>query len=181
MSRTTEGRAPRLDVLVAFPRLSFARDFVDYPYFADLGAAQLAATLRARGHGVRFVDALAMRGATLHARRDGRLHLGAPLGAWLEAIEPLAPGLDAVVLATTPFHRPPARVDPALRDDLLHAALPSLRAMCGEVPIVIADAYVSGQHYVESTALLPVHHEAEAWVSYDAVVTVPAVSETLPP
>jgi MoaA/NifB/PqqE/SkfB family radical SAM enzyme len=180
VSRTTESPARRLDVLVAFPPLSVARDFVDYPYFADLGAAQLAATLRARGHGVRFVDALAMRGATLHARRDGRLHLGAPLGLWLEAIEPLAPGLDAVVLVTTPFHRPPAQVDPALRDDLLHAALRSLRAICGETPIVIADAYVSGQHYVESDALLALHPEADAWVKYEADVTVPALLEALP-
>ncbi|MFO0710048.1 MAG: radical SAM protein [Sandaracinus sp.] len=166
-------------VLVAFPPLSVARDFVDYPYFADLGAVQLAATLRARGHHVALVDALAMRGATLHARRDGRLHLGAPLGAWLETIEPLAPSLDAIVLVTTPFHRPPARVDPALRDDLLSAALRGLRAM-SSCPIVIADAYVSGQHYVESDALLAIHPEADAWVKYEADVTVPALLDALP-
>lgn len=180
VSSTTQSPARRLSVLVAFPALSVARDFVDYPYFADLGAVQLAATLRARGHDVHLIDALAMRGATLHARRDGRLHLGAPLGAWLAAIEPLAPSLDAIVLVTTPFHRPPARVDPSLRDDLFAAALRGLRAMRPDAPLVIADAYVSGQHYVESDALLSLYDSANAWVKYEADVTVPALLEALP-
>jgi MoaA/NifB/PqqE/SkfB family radical SAM enzyme len=180
VTHRAEPHEKRVPVLVAFPPLSVARDFIDYPYFADLGAAQLAATLRALGHEVRFVDALAMAGATLHARRDGRLHLGAPLGAWLEAIEPLAAAVDAVVLVTTPFHRPPARVAPELRDDLFAAALRGLRAMRPDVPIVIADAYVSGQHHVESEALLALYAEADAWVKYEADVTLPALLGGLP-
>lgn len=155
--------------------MSVARDFVDYPYFADLGAAQLAAVLRDAGHEVCFVDAFATKGATLHARRDDRLHLGAPLGVWLEAVERVIADVEAIVLVTTPFQRPPPRADTSLRDDLFSAALRALRAMKPEAPILIADAYVSGQHYVESEHLLAIHPEADAWVKYEADVTVPAL------
>lgn len=174
----TASRADLPRVLVAFPPLSVARDWVDYPYFADLGAAQLAAGLRQRGHATHFLDALAMPGATLHHRKDGRVHLGAPLGAWLERVEAIAESIDAIVLVTTPFHRPPARAHLALADDLFSAALRAVRAMRPEATILIADAYVSGQHYVESEHLLDVHPEADAWVKYEADVTVPALLAT---
>ncbi len=36
-------------VVVVFPPVSVSPDFIDYPYFADLGAIQTAATLRAAG------------------------------------------------------------------------------------------------------------------------------------
>jgi MoaA/NifB/PqqE/SkfB family radical SAM enzyme len=173
VSPSTASRARR--VLVALPPLSVARDWIDYPYFADLGAVQLAATLRAAGHDTRLVDALAMPGATLHHRKDGRIHLGAPLGAWLTRAEPLARDVDAIVLVTTPFHRPPAQPDPALRDDLFAGALRGLRAMRPDAPILIADAYVSGQHHVETDALLATYPEADAWVKHEACVTVPAL------
>jgi SulP family sulfate permease len=38
-----------VDVAVLFPPLRVSRDFIDYPYFADLGAVQAAAVLRAAG------------------------------------------------------------------------------------------------------------------------------------
>ena len=58
--------------LVVHPPVSVARDFIDYPQVADLGAVQLAAALRARGHDVRLVDAYALPGSTLRWRDDGR-------------------------------------------------------------------------------------------------------------
>jgi len=169
-----------LRVLVAFPPLSVARDWIDYPYFADLGPVQRAPPRREAGHDVRLLDALASHGATFHYRRDGRAHLGVPLGAWLERAEPLARDVDVIVLVTTPFHRPPAVADPALRDDLFAGALRGLRAMRADAPIVIADAYVSGQHHVETDALLATYPEADAWVKHEADVTVPALLAALP-
>ncbi len=44
-------------VLVIHPPMSVARDFIDYPYFANLGAVQLAAVL---GDGVELIDAFAL-------------------------------------------------------------------------------------------------------------------------
>src|SRR6476646_9344931 len=66
----------RMRVLVVHPPVSVARDFIDYPYFADLGAVQLAGVLAARGDGVELCDAYALDGSTLVWRPDGRAHLG---------------------------------------------------------------------------------------------------------
>src|ERR1700722_20791854 len=100
--------------LVVHPPTSIARDFIDYPWFADLGAVQAASTLRARGHDVTLVDAHALPGSTLAWRTDGRAHLGAPVDEVVEkARARLADpgGIDGIVVAYTPFHRPPARCD----------------------------------------------------------------------
>ena len=52
-------------IAVVFPPMRVSRDFIDYPYFADLGAIQAAAVLRAHGHEVHLADALALPGAGL--------------------------------------------------------------------------------------------------------------------
>jgi MoaA/NifB/PqqE/SkfB family radical SAM enzyme len=161
-----------LRVLCVHPPVSVARDFIDYPYFSDLGAVQLAAVLRARGHDVDLVDAFALEGSTLAWRPDGRAHLGASVEEVLAAA-PAAP--DLVVVAYTPFHRPPAR------DDVLGSLLASLRARFPAAPVWLADCYQSGQHYVEADggAVLRSYPEADTWVKYEAEITVPALAEAL--
>lgn len=156
-------------VLVVHPPVTIARAFIDYPYFADLGAVQLAGALRA-GSDVTLIDAYAMPRSTLFWRRDERGHLGAPVDDVLQAASEAAP-FDAVVVCVTPFHRPPHR------DDVLAAVLRGLRAIAPEAFLVLADAYQSGQHYVESDAVLDAYPEADAWVKYEGERTVPAVIE----
>jgi MoaA/NifB/PqqE/SkfB family radical SAM enzyme len=153
--------------LVVHPPCTIARDWIDYPYHADLGAVQLAAELR-RDADVALVDAHALESSTLHWRRDGRGHLGASVEEVLARIEATGP-VDAVVVAVTPFHRPPAR------DDVLAAVLRGARAIAPDAPLVLADAYQSGQHYVESDGLLEAYPEADAWVKYEAERTVPVL------
>jgi hypothetical protein len=72
--------------LLLHPPVSVARDFIDYPYFSDLGAVQLASVLRAMGHPVTLVDAFAMPGAALRWRADDRALLGAPVETVLAAV-----------------------------------------------------------------------------------------------
>lgn len=158
--------------LVIHPPVSVARDFIDYPYFANLGAAQVAAVLRARpGLDVRLFDACARPASTLAWRPDGRAHLGAPVAdalAWVRACEAENPAR-AIVVAYTPFHRPP------LRDDTLAALLAGLRAITS-APILLADCYQSGQHYVEADErVLDAYPEADAWVKYEGEETIPAL------
>ena len=155
-------------VLVVHPPVTIARDWIDYPYFADLGAVQLAATLRDAGHDVALVDAYALASSTLFWRKDGRGHLGAAIDDVLGRVETARP-FDAAVVAITPFHRPPHR------DDVLAATLRGVRAIAAGAPIVLADAYQSGQHYVESDAVLDAYPEADAWVKYEAERTVPTL------
>src|SRR5271165_2922025 len=112
-----------VSVLVVHPPTSVARDFIDYPWFADLGAVQAAAVLRSAGADVVLVDAHALAGSTLAWRPDGRAHLGAPVDAVVEACRPALAGASLVVVAYTPFHRPPARCD------VLGATLAALRSI----------------------------------------------------
>ncbi len=160
--------------LVVHPPVSVARDFIDYPYFADLGAVQLAAVLRARGHAVDLVDAFALPGSALAFRPDDRAHLGAPVAEVLARVAAL-PRAEAVVVAYTPFHRPPER------DDVLGELLAGLRGAAPEVPLVLADLYQSGQHYVEAPgdAVLASYPEVGAWVKYEGEVTVPALLDAV--
>lgn len=153
-------------VLVLSPPATIARDFIDYPYFADLGAVQLAAALRARGEAVTLLDAFALESSTLHWRKDGRGHLGASVDEVLAHVERAAPP-DAVIVTVTPFHRPPHR------DDVLAAVLRGVRSIHPRAPLVLADAYQSGQHYVEvGDALLASYPEARAWLKYEAETSV---------
>jgi MoaA/NifB/PqqE/SkfB family radical SAM enzyme len=154
-------------VLVVAPPMSVARDFIDYPFFADLGAVQLAAVLETEAD-VRLVDAFALSGAGLTWREDGRAHLGATVARTLAAAEP---GWDLACVAYSPFHRPP------LRDDVLGAVLEGLHDARPHAPILLVDAYQSGQHYVEAAgeAVLAAYPEVHAWVKYEAEVTVPAL------
>jgi MoaA/NifB/PqqE/SkfB family radical SAM enzyme len=161
-------------VLVLHPPTSLSSDFIDYPYFADLGAVQLAAVLRERGHEVALVDAHALEGSSLTRRADGRVHLGASvaevLGAAKAEAAELGEGFEAAVVAFTPFHRPPAR------DDVLGDVLRRLTQLLGDAPLLLADCYQSGQHYVEAgDELLRSYPEACAWVKYEAEQTVPAL------
>ena len=114
--------------LVVHPPASIARDFIDYPYFSDLGAVQLAAVLTARGFENDLVDAYALAGSGLAWRDDGRAHLGASVAEVRSTVQGLVRmrgAFDLVVVAYTSFHRPPARDDvlgallAGLRDDLL--------------------------------------------------------------
>src|SRR5579862_2759833 len=100
--------ARRLRVLIVHPPVSVARDFIDYPYFADLGAVQLAAVLEQSAE-VELVDAYALPGSSLEWRADDRAHLGAPVDEVLAVVSSridTAPP-EVIVVAYTPFHRPP--------------------------------------------------------------------------
>lgn len=157
-------------VLVVHPPVSVARDFIDYPYLADLGAVQLAAVLREQTT-VALVDAFALPEATLAWREDGRALLGATVEQTLAHIETLTADAppDAIVVAYTPFHRPPHR------DDVLGPFLEGLRSAHPTARIVLADCYQSGQHYVESTGetVHASYPEIDHWVKYEAELSVP--------
>ncbi len=148
---------------VVSPPVSVAEDFIDYPYFSDLGAVQLATVLRERGHEVSLVDAFALPGAGLQRRSDGRLLLGASVEATLSAAQS---EVDATVISYTPFHRPPHR------DDVLARLLQGLRG-----PLILADLYQSGQHYVQvpGASVLASYPELSAYVQYEGERTVPEV------
>ncbi|NUQ73810.1 MAG: radical SAM protein [Polyangiaceae bacterium] len=168
-------------VAIVFPPLDVSRDFIDYPYFADLGAVQAAAVVRDAGHAVTLIDALAMPGASLvpSTTKDeaenplnSRVRLGVSPSAVLARVPDDAA---AVVVALTPFHRPPSR------DPLLASILEPLRAEHPRVPILLADLYQSGQHVVDapSDRILAAYPEADALLRYEAEADLVPLLERL--
>ena len=142
--------------------MTISPDFVDLPYFSDLGAVQIAAVLDAP-----LVDSFALAGSTLTWRADGRAHLGAALSDVLAAV----PDAGLIVVTYSPFHRPP------LRDDLLGDLLAALRRRAPDSVLLLADAYQSGQHHIEAPGgtVLASYPEADAFVKYEAEVTLPGL------
>jgi MoaA/NifB/PqqE/SkfB family radical SAM enzyme len=159
-------------IAIVFPPIRVSRDFIDYPYFADLGAVQVAGVLREAGHDVLLVDALAIAGAGLTPVGDGEVQLGASIAAVMARLHE---GLAAVVVAFTPFHRPPAR-DPGLAE-----LLGALRALLPDRPIVLADLYQSGQHVVDapSSEIAAAYPEVDALLRYEAEISLAPLLERL--
>lgn len=160
-------------VLVLHPPIRLGPDFIDYPWVTDLGAVQLAAVLR-QAHAVTLLDAFACPGAGVVPLGDGVHRLGAS-PAQLVAMAAAAPPPDAVVVAITPFHRPPGR------DELLGSLLGGLRRLAGDAPMILADCHQGGQHApaVAPGELLVNYPEIDAWVRHEAEVTVPALIDAM--
>ncbi len=162
--------------LVVHPPVSIARDFIDYPYLANLGSVQLVAVLEtvpavsSQTDSTVYVDAFALPSSSLtFDRSDGRGLLGAPLADVVAAIEHGVgdSDIDFVVVAYTPFHRPPNR------DDLLAELLAYVRRRWPDAPVVLADAYQSGQHYIEAgEGVIAAYPEVDAYLKYEAEVTL---------
>jgi hypothetical protein len=87
--------------------------------------------------------------------------MGAPVADVAAAVPTTA---ISIVVGFTPFHRPPTR------DAVLGELLASLRAGHPDTPIILADLYQSGQHYVEAAgdAVLASYPEADAFLKYEA-------------
>jgi MoaA/NifB/PqqE/SkfB family radical SAM enzyme len=134
---------------------------------------QLAAVLRAQGHEIDLVDAYALERSSLVWRPDGRAHVGAPAADVVARCAAALDRCDAIVVAYTPFHRPPERDGPL--GDLLAGLRRDANARKGaRTPIWLADLYQSGQHYVEADGerVLASYPEADAWVKYEGEETV---------
>jgi MoaA/NifB/PqqE/SkfB family radical SAM enzyme len=160
------------EVAIVFPPLRVSRDFIDYPYFADLGAVQAAAVLRSAGLPAALVDAFAVEGAGLVPLDEGYVCLGAPTAPVLARVPPEA---RVIVVGFTPFHRPPAR------DPLLAEILVGIRRACPGAAIVLADLYQTGQHVVEAPPrrTLLAYPEVDVLLRYEAEDDLPVLVRRL--
>ncbi len=166
-------------VLLIQPPLSLSRDFIDYPYHCDLGVVQAASVLREAAIEAVVVDSFALPTSSLTPIPGGdRVLMGAPIGDTLKHAQTrrLAGRTpSAIVVSFTPFHRPPAR------DTVLGEFLEALRARYEQVPVILADLYQSGQHYVEANGadILASYPEADIFLKYEAEAALPRLIERL--
>lgn len=160
-------------VTVVFPPVNVSPDFIDYPYFADLGAVQAAGTLRAAGADVTLIDAFALPGSTL-ARREGGGVTGSDLmlgASEADVLSKVPVSTDVFVVALTPFHRPPGR------DPSLGGVLSGLRRAHSNTGILLADLYQSGQHVVDAASgdIAASYPEIDALLRYEAEADLPGI------
>lgn len=137
----TRNRTARpMRILVVNPPFRVARDFIDYPYFANIGALNVAAALRNAGADVRVADSFALpeSGAAPDAK-DGFL-VGVAPGRFVDCIEG---EFDAAVVCASVFHAP-FRADAAMS-----AFLKRFRKRFPAVTLAAADAWFGGMHYVD--------------------------------
>ncbi len=160
------------NVVVVFPPVRVSPDFIDYPYFADLGAIQAAAVLREADMNVTLVDAFALKTSTLTKSASGDLVLGADEA---EIFSKMEGDPDVFVVAITPFHRPP------LRDVSLGSLLSRLRKEHPKTPILLADLYQSGQHVVAATSseILAEYKEVDVLLRNEAEADLVALVKNL--
>lgn len=157
-------------VAVLFPPLRVSRDFIDYPYFADLGALGATALVAEREE-VELHDALTSTGAGLHALDASWILLGRPIRSFIESIG----SADLYLVAYTPFHRPPTR------EPLLAELLSELHRRAPTTPILLADLHQTGQHFVDapSTEILGAYPEVDVLLRYEAENQLPSLVEHL--
>ncbi|MEK6607028.1 MAG: radical SAM protein [Myxococcota bacterium] len=129
---------PDVDVVIIVAPIALGRDFIDYPWFADLGPIQAASVLRARGLRVKVVDAFAQPGSDLH-RREADWLLGVPV----ETLAARLPKARAYVVGMNPF------LNPLLRNAEVAALVEAARAKSPGARVIVADCYVGGQHYID--------------------------------
>lgn len=155
--------------------MTIARDFIDYPYLSNLGAAQVAGVLLADERiKLSYLDAFAFEGSTLRffgsleethpdskLSNNERAFVGAELDAVFSQLENQT--FDAIVVHHTPFHRP------GFRDPLFANLLTRLRQFAPY--LLLADCYQSGQHYVEAQVLRN-YPEADAHLKYEAEASI---------
>ena len=157
------------------PPLSISRDVVDYPYHADLAVVQAAAVLHAAGIACTVVDAFDRPTSGLRPSADAasdRVDIGAPVSALgLDTIDTPS----AFLVHYTVFHRPPTR------DPLLAELLTVLRTAHPNTPIVLADLYQSGEHYIkaEHDDIFAAYPEIDVFQQFQAEAVLVELCQTL--
>ncbi len=159
-----------VDVLIVNPPILLHEDFVDYPYFVNLGVLQNAAVLEKAGFSVRVADSLSIKGGELARENDSYYRLGAPVERLLAEIEDVTPKI--IVVALNSFNYMPGR-NPFVGD--LTAAL---RKKHPDAPLALADFYFGGMHYIDesATATLEKYPEAGFLLKYECENTLPELA-----
>ncbi|MEW5944708.1 MAG: radical SAM protein [bacterium] len=134
-------RLGRKKILVVNPPVLIERNFIDYPYFANLGALQHAAALKERGFDVAVADAFSLARSGAFPAGGDRLLIGCGFNTFFKAMP--RERYDAVAVCLTVFHRP------FLRWKFTREFLRELRKNHPGVPMAAADAFFGGMHYVD--------------------------------
>lgn len=133
--------ARELRVAVVQPPLVLGADYIDYPWFANLGAVHTAGVVRAAGFPVRLLDAFSTYGANLYPYEEETRFWGVPVPRLLAPLEDEP--ADVVVLHHPPF----LYLDGA--NPHFASLVAAVRERLPEARVVLDDGYLGAMHYVD--------------------------------
>ena len=142
------------------PPLCLDEDFIDYPTFANHGPLACAGLAARSGAQVDVYDAFALPASGKHPRAAGGWVLGTEHRDFVAGL-PDGP-VDVVVLGATVF----LRIESAHRETA--ELIAALRQRYRESVLLLCDAYVGGQHYMDydGDKVLAAYPELDAILKY---------------
>jgi len=151
-----------LRFLFVNPPLVLDEDFIDYPYFANHGMLACAALAARAGAQVDVHDAFALPSSGRHRRAAGGFILGVEHRDFIDSLPDGS--YDVVVLGASVF----LRIESAHEET--RQLITALRQRFADSTFLLADGYVSGQHYMNYDAdrVLSDYPELDAIVKYPA-------------
>ncbi len=168
-----------LRVVVLVPPLLLGHDFIDYPWFANLGALHTAGLLRDLGHDVTLLDALSTYGAGVYPFERGVRLWGVPVPRLLAPLDrALARGdhpPEVVVVHHSPF------LYPEQPSSLFAAVLRAVRERLPASCVILDDGYLGTMHYLDHdrAALLARHDELDYVCQYETDHVLPELLERI--
>ncbi|HUU00767.1 MAG TPA: radical SAM protein [Myxococcota bacterium] len=127
------------EAVIVQPPLLLSREFIDYPYFSNLGAYQAASILRSCGFEVAVVDGLLGEGGLRETGKQA--WLGEPADSFMEKLAGIR--ADLVIVHASSFLRS------APGKNWLVELMNGFQA-AGHDLLVLAEMVTGGMHYVES-------------------------------
>lgn len=167
-------RAPEnVDVLIVNPAVRLHADFVDYPYFTNLGVLQNAVVLAAAGMSVRVADSLSLPDAALVPEDDDHYRLGAPAERIFEETADCRPRVVAVAKNVFNYSSSGNRY--------IREILEGVKERWPGAPVLLCDFYFGGMHYIEESGeqLAALYPEADCIIKYECEAALPEVVKLL--
>ncbi|MFA6449427.1 MAG: radical SAM protein [bacterium] len=151
----------KVDALIINPPAYLHREFVDYPFFTNLGILQSASVLLEAGISVRVVDALSLPGGELAGADETHFRFGATATEIFDEIADCEPRI--IAIAKTVFNYS-SGANPYIKE-----LLAGLKARFPDAPLALCDFYFGGMHYIDEPEdiILKKYPEADFILKYE--------------
>jgi len=162
-----------VDVLIINPPVRLKKDFVDYPYYTNIGVLQNAAHLKETGYRVALIDSFSLPDGELTEIEDDFLRLGSGIERIGKEIERYS--ADVIFVARNPFNYD------SKGNDLITELVKMIRKKALDTPLLYADFYVGGMHYIEEEDedILRLYPEFDGLLRYECEKILPEAIESI--
>ncbi len=149
-------------ILTVNPPITVSKNFIDYPFFCNLGFLQNVALIKDKNPFV--LDCFALKNSDLYASDKNHFLLGIQNEEFLKNIKKFH--FDIIIINNSPFLNLQAdNID-------FRKLLETIREENPEAIVIIADCYFEGMHYIDYSAedLLHKYSEIDFIIKYDSEI-----------